>query len=142
MLRNIATIILLTAFAAQTFQRGFMVLDYYANTEAFAKNCENKARPQMHCNGQCLLMKKIQEEEKKDQQRPERKMENKFEVVSSRSYFATTPIQDLGIPITYPDCFAARQLPGYAGSIFHPPSLAWFISFVNQLFFYSKNDSR
>lgn len=30
----------------------------------------------MHCNGQCILMKKFQQHENKDQQAPERKQEN------------------------------------------------------------------
>lgn len=65
-----------------------MVFDYKANTNAYALNCENKARPQMHCNGQCQLMKKLKKEEKKDQENPDRKSENKQEVLlSSKSFF-------------------------------------------------------
>lgn len=41
----------------------------------------------MHCNGKCQMMKKMQEEEKKDQQVPERKFENKIDVLSSKSFF-------------------------------------------------------
>ena len=87
MLRYLTTIFLLTAFAAQTFQQGFTVLDYYINTTSFAKNCENKARPILHCNGKCQMMKKLKEEEKKDQQIPERKLDNKTEVVYFKSCY-------------------------------------------------------
>lgn len=42
----------------------------------------------MHCNGKCQMMKKLKQEEKKDQQNPERKSENKNEIaLSSRSFF-------------------------------------------------------
>lgn len=51
------------------------MLDYFANTTAYAKNCVNKAKPKLHCNGKCQMMKKIQQEEKKNQQIPERKSE-------------------------------------------------------------------
>jgi hypothetical protein len=85
--KQIAAILLLLAFAIQTFSGGFVVLNYYTNTAAFAKNCINKARPKMHCNGKCQMMKKLKEEEKKDQQLPERKVENKIEVLSSKSFF-------------------------------------------------------
>ena len=65
------------------------MMNYYTNTAAYAKNCINKARPKLHCNGKCQMMKKMQQEEKKDQQNPERKAENKAEVLSSKSYFHT-----------------------------------------------------
>lgn len=90
MIRYTAAILLIFAFAIQTFKGGFVIFDYYANTAAFAKNCINKAKPKLHCNGKCQMMKKIQEEEKKDQQVPERKFENKIEVLSSTSFFYTT----------------------------------------------------
>ena len=43
--------ILLLAFVAQTFSKTFIVAGYYANTAAYAKNCENKAKTKMNCNG-------------------------------------------------------------------------------------------
>lgn len=36
------------------------VLDYIINYDYIAKElCENKAKPQMHCNGKCHLMKEL-----------------------------------------------------------------------------------
>ena len=35
--------------------------------------CENKARPWMHCNGQCYLMKKIKATEEKEKKQEEQK---------------------------------------------------------------------
>lgn len=58
----------------------FVVADYFLNTAKYAKNCENKAKPMLHCDGKCQLMKKIKAEEKKDQENPERKTENKNEI--------------------------------------------------------------
>src|ERR1043165_5604310 len=97
MLKHIAAIFLLFAFAVQTFHQAVVVLDYYTNTASFARDCENKARPTMHCNGKCQMMKKLKEEEKKDQQNPERKAENKNEVTSSQSYFATIHLQKISV---------------------------------------------
>ena len=45
----------------------------------------------MHCNGKCQMMKKIQEEENKEQQETERKAESKNETLSSKSFFAILP---------------------------------------------------
>lgn len=58
------------------------MFDYFTNTGAYAKNCENKARPAMHCNGKCQMMKKLKQEDKKDAENSERKAENKNEVIT------------------------------------------------------------
>lgn len=80
MFKQLATFLLLVAFVFQSFENGLVVVDYYLNTAVFAKNCENKAKPALHCNGKCQMMKKMQETEKRDQQLPERKSENKIEI--------------------------------------------------------------
>ncbi|HET7896821.1 MAG TPA: hypothetical protein VFL47_04110, partial [Flavisolibacter sp.] len=92
MYRQFAAILLFFAFALQAFHQNVLVLDYALNTAAFAKNCENKARPKMHCNGKCQLMKKLKEEEKKDQQNPERRLENKNVVVFCATGFTSMQV--------------------------------------------------
>lgn len=115
--------IFLAAFLVQTFSRNFVIADYYTNTAKYAKNCVNKARPKMHCNGKCQMMKKLQQEEKKDQDNPEKKSENKFEIVlSTKSFFATIKRTDRPriTKILFPrraEIYAYN--PAYA--IFHPP---------------------
>ena len=86
-MKQLSAIFLIVAFTVQTFSSGFVVLSYYTNTTSFAKNCENKARPKMHCNGKCQMMKKLKQEEKQEQQNPERKSGNKIEVLSSKSFY-------------------------------------------------------
>jgi hypothetical protein len=88
MFKKITASILLLAFVSQTFAGPFIMLDYFMNTAAYAKNCINKARPKMHCNGKCQAMKKIQEEERKEQQNAEEKAASKVQVLSSRSFFS------------------------------------------------------
>jgi hypothetical protein len=121
--RHITAIIFFAALLAQTFSKSFVMADYYTNTSKYAKNCENKAKPKMHCNGKCQMMKKLQQEEKKDQENPERKSENKNEIIlSTKSFFATIPTQYLI------DSKSKKLLPSSDGKsidrsfdIFHPP---------------------
>ena len=102
-----------------------MMADYYVNKARYASRCENKARPIMHCNGHCQMMKKLQQQEKQDQGNPERRDDGRNEVVtlSSKSFFAGSsftifftkqpkklPLLIVGDPIDR------------AGSIFHPPA--------------------
>ena len=47
----------------------------------------------MHCNGECQMIKKLQQEDSKDQQNPERKGDDKSEIVFYiRSSFASVPV--------------------------------------------------
>ena len=121
MFKQIAAIFLITAFMAQTFSGGLVMLNYYTNTGVFAKNCENKARPKMHCNGKCQMMKKLKQQEKQDQQNSEKKSDIKIQVLSSKSFycssveafaiavFKATPIEK-NYPVT-----------DISYSFFHPP---------------------
>lgn len=87
MFKQAIAFIFLAAFVLQTFDRAFIVLDYNANIDTYIKNCENIAKPQMKCKGKCQMMKKIKEEEKKEKQNPDRKAENKNEVLLSSKTF-------------------------------------------------------
>lgn len=120
MFKQITATILLLTFSAQVFCGPFIMLDYFLNTTAYAKNCVNKAKPKMHCNGKCQMMQKIQEQEKKEQQNAERKAENKLQVLYSKSCFTS-----LIIPLV-----CAKQSFSYMKtgnpvdrtlSVFHPP---------------------
>ena len=124
MFKRIAAILLLLAFSAQTFSSPFIMLDYYLNTAAYAKNCINKARPKMHCNGKCQAMKKMREEEKKEQQNNERGAEYKVQqVLSSKSFYCL-----LVIPARTSERIIAHgnaELPlNWHHSIFHPPQVS------------------
>lgn len=94
--------------------------DYELNKGFIAKNlCENRTRPWLHCNGECQLMKKLRQEEKKDQSNPNRKQENNNEVYPFRSfveYVFIAPV--LGRVTSIENCSKPvdRSI-----SIFHPP---------------------
>lgn len=122
MLRQLTAIILLIAFTAHTLQRTVIVLDYYTNTESFAQRCINKLRPSMNCNGKCLLMKKLKEEEKKDQQAPGSKLENKIDLIAGRLLVIVPTISESEKQHT--SNYTGNLLAGHSTSIFHPPALS------------------
>jgi hypothetical protein len=121
-MKKIAALFLLMAFSAQAFSQVIVILNFYIHQSSIAATqCENRYRPMLHCNGKCQLAKKLKQQEKKEQQNPELKLENKNEIFSSRSFFM--------IRVQIPTCYLAaypdfsetkpidRSLP-----IFHPPS--------------------
>jgi hypothetical protein len=110
---------------AQTFRQPFVMMGYYANTAAFAKNCENKAKPRMHCNGKCQAMKKLQEQEKKDQDLPGTRSDDKSEVLSSKSFFPSLPEKQLFINyIKLISPLSTGTIVDQSQDCFHPPQ-AW-----------------
>ena len=121
MFKQFTAILLLFAITVQTFHKAIIVIDFYRNQEYIAKNlCENRFRPQLHCDGHCLLAKKLQQAEKKEQRNPDLKGENKQEVVSSRSFYpviVTTTIE----PVTPHYAFNKGKPVDFAEDFFHPP---------------------
>lgn len=122
-MQKIAALILFVAFLGQTFDQGFCYIGYVINKAEYMRNCENKYRPMLHCDGKCQLMKKIDAQRKKDeQQAPELKLAAKSEVISSRSSFLLNApgiftniireyaTEDNGTPVDR------------ASSFFHPPN--------------------
>ncbi|MFI5132750.1 MAG: hypothetical protein ACHQEB_00365 [Chitinophagales bacterium] len=90
-MKKIAALLLLMAFAAQTFSQGIIILNFYIHQSYIAKTqCENRYRPMLHCNGKCILAKKLKQQENKDQQNPELKLSGKSEVFTSQSFFINT----------------------------------------------------
>lgn len=120
MLRQLSATILLLTFSVQTFSNQLIMLGYYVNTGAYAKNCINKARPKLHCNGKCQAMKKLQQEEKKDQQTPERKPGNEGQVLFAETHFGIIhfPLINNLMPSLYSDPYSPSWP---AMGVFHPP---------------------
>jgi hypothetical protein len=107
----------------QSFNKLFIVLDLRLNRSYIAQNlCVNRDKPQMHCNGKCHMMKVMKQEQKKDQDNPERKAENKFELVCADGPQAKlTPaftMTDFSYPWIKEIIYA-----GFSTNSFHPPQV-------------------
>lgn len=113
--------VFLVPFFAQTFSKAFILVDYLANNKAYIQNCENKAKPAMHCNGKCQMAKKMKNEEKKEERLPDRKGDTKDVVLSSKSFFCTVAALMADNHKTRP-LYNKVSLPvDRAYGIFHPP---------------------
>lgn len=106
----------------QTFSHWFVVLAFNINRDYIAKNlCENRYRPKMHCNGNCVLMKKLKEKEKEEQNQPAAKTEISIIVLSSKTYFANTltPVH-VQTKTEYPESLLVKTV-DRSFAFFHPP---------------------
>jgi hypothetical protein len=120
--RKAPVLVLFAALLFQTINKGCIVWSYYINTSAYAKNCINKSKPQLHCNGKCQMMKKLKQEEKKDAQSPERK-QGQDEIISSKSFFTTVIPARSSLRFRYPVA-RCNDLRDMSYDFFHPPGIA------------------
>ncbi len=61
MLRKLAIFPLLLAYLAMTCRVAVPVVNYVVNHEAYQERCENKAKPELECDGCCQVKKEIAE---------------------------------------------------------------------------------
>lgn len=107
----------------QSFYRSIMALDYELRLPSYLAKCINIDRPELHCNGQCELMKRVKDQEKKDAKK-------NIVVYESSALYTVNLLFDFNFLLhnSYrkADAFTASVISynfQYHSSIFHPPSL-------------------
>ena len=120
-MKFIAVSILCILLLSQSFSKWLVLLDYTINKEFIAKNlCVNRARPKMHCNGHCQLMKRMAEEEK--QNNPAGQGKTHFDEITINKEVVSLPAnREVAAPCVYPIYLSPYNKLMFAASIFHPP---------------------
>lgn len=123
-MKRLSTLIMLIIISLSVFAQGVVVLHYYINKAYIAKNlCENRNRPMLHCDGKCVLAKKLAAQEK-EQQDSGMYFTEKFEVVSVGDNLIELPLPfSLVLHITSGDYRSKPLSQGFI-SIFQPPDCA------------------
>jgi len=117
--RFTAFILILTLLSAN-FSRLFIFAGFEMNQKYIAAAlCENKSKPQLHCNGKCYLMKKIKLAESKEKNQERQSQKNNFqEALIVKRLNLNVPVRK--VPSTLfaePDC----RLYSISSFIFQPP---------------------
>lgn len=123
LLNRCIAFLLLLAFGAMSFSQAVVEVNFYANQATIAKTlCENRDKPMMHCNGRCQLCKRLAKQDNQDKDNPERKAENRNEVLfcpETRSLLGPTSIYF--ISSLYSAMTSGKPI-DRASAIFHPPA--------------------
>ncbi|SDL58189.1 hypothetical protein SAMN04487898_12113 [Pedobacter sp. ok626] len=121
MINRLIAITLLLALISTNLSRFFVYAEFKANQKYIAAAlCENRDKPQMHCNGKCYLMKKLkeaEEKEKKQEEASQKKGGQDAFVLNSPlivSFYEFTPKKK-------EPAFISFQLPKISSEILHPP---------------------
>jgi len=124
-LRSFIAILLASIFLFQSASKLLIIANYEVNKVSITqKYCVNKTKPKMHCNGKCHMMKRMKEEEKKENQAPtsqKEKLEVQFFSTKSFNFIASTVLKKEAIQVSYLFSKSNKHLLG----VFHPPQALW-----------------
>jgi hypothetical protein len=124
--KNYIALLLLTLISVKTILVPVVYLDFELRKDFIIKNlCENRFKPQLKCNGQCYLAKKLhkiaEDNATKETQKQSQSMKKIMEEV-----FETTPlfscdlmVKNLSTKSLY--SYQLAHFQSFAFSIFHPP---------------------
>jgi hypothetical protein len=124
MRKKLGVILFLFVMMAQTFSGYVLRADYFINISSYIEKCINREKPQLKCNGQCQLAKKMQQAEPKDEGSGSVNAEVFNLVLSSRSYppqlrFNIDPVEIQWIILN-----SNNIQRGHHRDIFQPPQLS------------------
>lgn len=90
-MRFLAVPILILLLLTQSFSSWVVVVAWKINRDYIARNlCVNRARPQLKCGGKCVLMKRLEQKEKEEQQQATPQLNLPVIVLSSKNFFDNT----------------------------------------------------
>lgn len=102
------------------------VLDYIINYDYIAKElCENKAKPQMHCNGKCHLMKELAKASDDEKPQSDKKtMHQEIEILFLQVLDEYAICQVIFLPINKNETAYNNLYSNLSTvSFFHPPAI-------------------
>lgn len=123
-MRQGLSILFIGILFTSVFAQGIIVVRYYANKAFIARElCENRSKPMLNCNGQCVLAKKLKAQEKQQEEQGISFTE-KFEI--NCIPFASSLIPEPAVMLLRQPlgCYYTPALAQGFHSIFHPPDKA------------------
>ncbi|GAB2976027.1 hypothetical protein GCM10027049_08440 [Mucilaginibacter puniceus] len=120
MVKRITSIVLLIALITANYSYFFVYAGFELNKKYIAATlCENRDKPQLHCNGKCYFMKKINQANEKEKSAERQAQKNLFQEVFyatvTTNVFYNQFIQLVITPYQYSDQSV------FPGSIYQPP---------------------
>jgi hypothetical protein len=122
MLQRLTAYLLIVSLMSANFSRFFIYAGFQLNKNYIAATlCENRNKPQLHCNGRCYFMKKVKQAEDKQNTEERQAQKNLFQEAnftrSASIKFYSVLLSVIRVP-NY-----RIQLPQQAAAIFQPPRL-------------------
>lgn len=109
----------------QTFSRELLVVDYQLHKERITRLfCVNKARPMLHCNGRCHLVKELRRATDAEGKSPAAAFAKlKLDVLLPLACVLPAPLATYPQSVRFAAPPASGCATGIAAGVFHPPAL-------------------
>lgn len=121
-MKKTVALFFLLVFAVQSlYTAGFTIWFYINRANIAQKQCINKSRPQLHCNGKCFLAKKILEAEKKQENEKSPGLKEWVEIAPCAVPYFDYRISFINIKFTYTAHYNNQYSLLTTKDIFHPP---------------------
>lgn len=124
MFKKLVSILLLLALICSNFSRYFVFASFQINKQYIVeKLCENRKRPQLQCNGNCYLMKKLKQAEEREKKQAEKNELNNIEIcLLQQAFDLLSAFHLIDIKLSKPSSLYPFIYVGdYIDSIFRPP---------------------
>ena len=121
-MKRVSIYLLAVLMILHSFAAGWILAGFHMNRDFIANNqCENRFVAESSCQGQCVLMRKLKEQQKKEKENPEQKLPEIMPLAYPGSITAAAP--------AYQPAAGRIPLPTYlnlyqhtaSATIFHPP---------------------
>lgn len=123
MIARITSLLLLIAFAVQSFMVFVLQADYQIRFDAYLERCVNRARPSMKCNGHCQLVLKMKQAEQSRQDEDAPVSVKNPEPLSKLTVDLMILTPQFTFSIAKPLCTETQLLIRARDSVFHPPCI-------------------
>ncbi|MCO4293913.1 hypothetical protein NF867_13695 [Solitalea sp. MAHUQ-68] len=123
-MKRLLSIVLTIVILLQTLSSLVIVSGYEANKSFISTYlCENKNKPQLHCNGQCYLMKQLKKEASEQEQKANNSLREKFEINLFAQSETPNFIDNTYIKLTQEYFFLQKEPIKSSITIYHPPQV-------------------
>jgi hypothetical protein len=120
-MKQVSIYVLTLLMLCQSVTTVWIVAGFHINRDYIAKNqCENRFLSTSPCKGQCVLMKKLKDQQEKEQETPDHKFPEIVQLSVTHTYRCNAPlsydVRSTALPVYRNLYHFLRQT-----SIFHPP---------------------
>ena|SRR5690606_20090939 len=122
-IKQVCLLLMATAMLFKAFLAPAVFIDFKLNQDYIAKVlCINREKPELECNGQCVLMKKMERTQGSDA--PEQNQHSKTHLLEIFSEISIV-FQPLSFPSVQEEFFSYHEVVSleHFSKIFHPPKI-------------------
>ncbi|WP_151087484.1 hypothetical protein [Hymenobacter baengnokdamensis] len=123
-MKSVFAYLLVALVLLQTFSREVLVVDFALNRATItARFCVNKARPELHCDGQCYFAKQLKQQQDRENKAPN-PLKERLEMLPA-AFAAGVELAVQPTVACAPAVRHAPLVPGHyaapLGAVFRPP---------------------